>query len=371
MPEAVGRGSERARGALSVLGEVDSAELGVTLMHEHLLFDFRANHSLPVEASRRALAAAPVQVGNLGQLSQDPFASLDNCVQWDVAVAAEEAAAFRWAGGKTIVDLTTVETGRDPLALQALSRRTGLTIIMGSGHYIARFHAPAVAQRTQDELSDEIIRDIEVGVDDTGVRAGIIGEVGTSEPITTDEEKCVRAAAAAQAQTGAPLNIHLVGWARDGLRILDWVRQEGGDVERTILSHMNPSCDDLEYQRAVAERGAYVEYDMLGMDYLYPPDRQCPSDHESLRGMRRLIDAGYIERVLLSQDVFLKMMLTRHGGYGYAHVLRNIVPALRRSGIRQQQLDTLLIDNPRRLLTFAPRAAHGAAPARQATHAAH
>lgn len=162
----------------------------------------------------------------------------------------------------------------------------------------------------------------------------------------------MRAAAAAQAQTGASLNIHLVGWARDGLRILEWVRQEGGSVERTILSHMNPSWDDPTYQLAIAEQGACVEYDMLGMDYFYPPDRQCPSDHESLRGVWRLIEAGFAERVLLSQDVFLKMMLTRHGGYGYAHVLRNVVPALRRSGVSQAQLDTILIENPRRLLAF-------------------
>jgi phosphotriesterase-related protein len=338
--------------ARSVLGEVDPAELGVTLMHEHLLFDFRAAHSPPVDATPGGLAAAPVRIGILGELSQDPFASLDNCVQRDVGVAAEEVSAFRWAGGQTVVDLSTVETGRDPRALQTLARQTGLTVIMGAGHYIARFHDPRMGQRPQRELTDEIVRDLEVGVDDSGIRAGMIGEIGTSDPITADEERCVRAAAAAQAATGAPLNIHLVGWARDGLRILEWVRQEGGSVERTILSHMNPSCDDFTYQLTIAEQGAYVEYDMLGMDYFYPPDRQCPSDHESVRGIRRLLEAGFAERVLLSQDVFLKMMLTRYGGYGYAHVLRNVVPALRRSGVSQAHLDTMLIENPRRLLAF-------------------
>jgi phosphotriesterase-related protein len=338
--------------ARSVLGEVEPAELGVTLMHEHLVFDFRPAHSPPVEATRRALAAASVQIGLLGELTQDPFASLDNCVQWDVGVAADEVSAFRHAGGQTVVDLTTDETGRDPRALQLIARQTGLTVIMGAGHYIARFHEPGVGQRTQQELTDEIVRDLEVGVGESGVRAGIIGEIGTSEPITADEEKCVRAAAAAQAATGAALNIHLVGWARDGLRILEWVRQEGGSVERTILSHMNPSCDDFAYQLAIAEQGACVEYDMLGMDYFYPPDRQCPSDQESLRGIRRLVEAGFAERVLLSQDVFLKMMLSRYGGYGYAHVLRTVLPALRRSGVGEAQLATMLIENPRRLLAF-------------------
>ncbi|MDQ6675445.1 MAG: phosphotriesterase-related protein [Chloroflexota bacterium] len=340
--------------ANGVLGSILPGQLGVTLMHEHLLFDFRANHEEPLEATRRALAAAPVQVGNLAQLYQDPFVSLDNCVQWDSRVAAEEVAEFKRAGGHTVVDLTSAQNGRDPLALQEIARDSGLNIIMGTGHYIARFHPPEMDSRTQDSLTSEIIREITSGVGDTGVRAGMIGEVGTSSPITPNEEKSVRAAAAAQATTGAPLNIHLVGWARDGLRVLDWIREEGGDVERTILSHMNPSHDDFGYQSAVAERGAYVEYDMLGMDYLYPPERQCPSDHECIRGIQRMVAAGYAERLLLSQDVFLKIMLTRHGGYGYAHVLRNIVPVLRKVGVTDVQIQTMLVGNPRRLLPFAP-----------------
>jgi phosphotriesterase-related protein len=340
--------------AIGVLGPILPTQLGVTLMHEHLLFDFRANHETPLEATRRALAVAPVQVGNLARLYNDPFASLDNCVQWDARVAADEVAAFKRAGGQTVVDLTSAQNGRDPLALQEIARETGLNIVMGSGHYIARFHPPQMDTRTQDSLTAEIIHDITIGVGDSGVRAGIIGEIGTSSPITPNEEKSVRAAAAAQATTGAPLNIHLVGWARDGLRILDWVDREGGDVERTILSHMNPSHDDFAYQSAVAERGAYVEYDMLGMDYLYPPDRQCPSDPECVRAIQRMISAGYAERLLLSQDVFLKIMLTRHGGFGYAHVLRHVVPALRRLGVTEDQIETMLVGNPARLLTLAP-----------------
>ncbi len=341
--------------AIGVLGSIAPGQLGVTLMHEHLLFDFRANHEEPLEATRRALAVGPVQIGNLAQLYQDPFLSLDNCVQWDPRVAAEETAAFRRAGGQTVVDLTSAQNGRDPLALQEIARETGLNVIMGTGHYIARFHPPEIESRTQDDLASEIIRELTIGVGDTGVRAGIIGEIGTSSPITNNEEKCVRAAAAAQANTGAPLNVHLVGWARDGLRVLDWISDEGGDVERTILSHMNPSHDDFGYQSAIAERGAYVEYDMLGMNYFYPPDKQCPSDHECIRGIKRLVEAGHAQRLLLSQDVFLKSMLTRHGGYGYAHILRNIVPALRRVGVSDDQIQTMLVGNPRRLLPLAAK----------------
>src|SRR5207245_890794 len=122
-----------------------------------------------------------------------PFASLDNCVQWDARVAADEVAAFRRAGGHTVVDLTSARNGRDPLALEEIARETGLNVIMGTGHYIARFHPPEMDHRSQDSLTSEIIRDITVGVGNSGVRAGIIGEIGTSSPITPNEEKSVRA----------------------------------------------------------------------------------------------------------------------------------------------------------------------------------
>jgi phosphotriesterase-related protein len=344
--------------AMTVLGSVPTDRLGITLMHEHVLFDFRAYNEEPLEASLRALAHEAVQISNLGRLNQDPFLSVDNCFQLDSRVATEELSHFKRLGGATIVDLTSMYNGRDPLALQEISRETGLNVVMGCGYYIWRSHPPNIDHLTQDDITREIVREVIDGVGDTGVRPGIIGEIGTSSPIRRNEEKSLRAAVAAQAETGAALTIHLIGWARDGLRILDVVRQEGGAVERTILDHMNPSHDDFQYQSAIAEQGAYVEYDMLGMDYLYPqrsgewPDLQCPSDHECIRGIKRLIDAGYVEKVLLSQDVFLKTMLTRYGGFGYAHILRTVVRALRKSGVDDEQIHTMLVENPRRLLAF-------------------
>jgi phosphotriesterase-related protein len=111
---------------------------------------------------------------------------------------------------------------------------------------------------------------------------------------------------------------------------------------------MNPSHDDFAYQSSLAARGAFIEYDMIGMDFFYADQQvQCPSDEDAARGILRLIDAGYLDRILLSHDVFLKMMLTHYGGNGYAYVPRHFLPRLKRHGVTDAALNRLMHDNPR------------------------
>jgi phosphotriesterase-related protein len=142
--------------------------------------------------------------------------------------------------------------------------------------------------------------------------------------------------------------VHLPGWFRLGTALLDIIEEEGGNLRHTVLCHMNPSFTDPDYQTACAARGAFIEYDMIGMDYFYADQQvQCPSDEEVAGAIARLVAAGLGTRLLLSQDVFLKMMLTRYGGFGYAHVLRHFVPRLRRQGVPEAAISAMLIDNPR------------------------
>ena len=129
-------------------------------------------------------------------------------------------------------------------------------------------------------------------------------------------------AARAQHATGVPLEVHLPGWERHGERVLDVVAEEGGDLRRTVLCHMNPSGHDFDYQVRLAERGAWLEYDMIGMDYFYADQQaQSPSDEENARALLRLRDAELLGSVLISQDIFIKIQLVRYGGTGYAHIL--------------------------------------------------
>ena len=225
---------------------------------------------------------------------------------------------------------------------------------MGSGYYLQTSHPANLARLSADDVADEIVVEARDGVAETGVRIGLIGEIGVSSEFTAEEKKSLCGAARAQRRTGLPLMIHLPAWFRLGHDVLDVVEAEGAAARHTVLCHMNPSGEDVAYQTSLARRGAFIEYDMIGMDYWYADQQvQCPSDEDNARSIGRLVEQGLARHILLSQDVFLKMMLTKYGGFGYAYVLRHFVPRLRRHGISEDTIRLMLVDNPRRVFDAA------------------
>lgn len=340
----------------TVLGPVPAAALGITLPHEHLLIDFAVMFVEPAGASEKGLAYQPVRLDNLGWVRQNFNANLDNLRLLDEDVARDEAWLFRRAGGQTFVDATNRSLGRDPAALARVARATGLHIVMGSGYYVAAAHPPDMDGRTVDDLTREIVRDVTAGAGDTGIRAGLIGEIGCTWPWTANEKKVVRAAVAAQRETGAPLMLHPGRHETAPAEILDLVRKEGGDLTRTIMCHIDRTIADVDRVLDLAATGVYLEYDLFGLEnsyYPYNPDFDMPNDGGRMRHVLRLLEAGRIRQVLLSHDIAYKTSLTRWGGYGYHHLLVNVVPRLRRKGLDQPALDTLLVENPARIMAFA------------------
>lgn len=332
----------------TVLGPVSPADLGVTLCHEHLLLDARPSWHEPEDEDKLKTAYAPVTPDILHALRQDPYLNLDNCSLDDEDLAKAEVARFAAWGGKTVIDATCLGIGRNPAALRRIANATGLNIIMGTGFYLERTHPRIVESRSPKQLTELIVNDLIVG--ENGVRAGYIGEIGVSQAFTTAEEKVLRAAARAQAQTDVAISVHLPGWERYGHRVLDIIREEGGSLDRTILDHMNPSWRDVDYQTSLADRGAYLEYDMIGMDYYFANENsQSPGDDENAHAIVNLLDLGYGERLLLSHDVFLKMMLVYYGGNGYNYINQHFVPRLKRLGVAQNAVQTMLVTNPARV----------------------
>lgn len=337
---------------MTVTGPIATAEMGVTLMHEHILNDCRCWWNPPEEPERAHLGSAKVHAGILGELRMDPFVNLDNCGLDDPELAIAELLAFKKAGGHTVVDPTCQGIGRNPLKLRAISAATGLQIVMGSGYYLQKSHPPALKSMNKTDVADELVREAREGVDGTDAKIGLIGEIGVSSDFAADEERSLRGAAMAQARTQLPIMVHLPAWFRLGGRVLDIIAEEGGDLAHTVLCHMNPSGEDVDYQTACARRGAFIEYDMIGMDYWYADQQvQCPSDEDNARAIKRLIDLGFLDKILLSQDVFIKMMLTHYGGFGYAYVVTHFVERLKRHGVTDRQITTMLIDNPRRVFS--------------------
>lgn len=338
----------RSGKVMTVLGPIPSADLGPTLMHEHILNDCRCWWNPPATPDRQHLADSPVRIEILGELRQDPFVNRHNLALDDEPLAIEELGAFAQVGGRSVVDPTCRGIGRDPEAHVRISRATGLNIVMGAGYYLQSSHPPEVAHLSADEIAAGIVEEATDGVGGTGVRIGLIGEIGVSSDFTPDEHKSLAGAARAQGLTGLPLMVHLPGWFRLGHEVLDIVEAEGGDLDHTVLCHINPAHADFDYQATLARRGAFLEFDMIGMDYFYADQQvQCPSDDEVARAIVKLIDADLTGRILLSHDVFLKMMLSRYGGNGYAYVTRHFLPRLARHGVDAATRDRLMTTNPR------------------------
>jgi len=349
----------------TVLGTIEPANLGITLPHEHLLIDQTLGGVYFVEPeslSERALAHQPVSLENLSWVRYHTKDSLDNQILDNMEMAVKEATLFKLEGGKTIVDQTNRGIGRDARALARISRATGLHVIMGSGYYAdspsIRDH---VSQQSEEKLAEEIVGDFTLGVDDTGIRAGIIGELGCSWPLKPNEAKGLRAGAIAQRLTGAPITVHPGRNDRAPLEIVDLLDAEGADLSRVVINHMDRCGYSLETRLSLLKAGCYIEYDLFGFEGHYParvalaegklPD--MPNDLGRIKEIIDLIERGYLHRILVSHDIGMKVMLVSYGGWGYAHLLREVAPLMRIYGITDPQITALMVDNPRQLLTLA------------------
>jgi len=264
----------------------------------------------------------------------------------DVPLAIDELRHFSRAGGRTVVEVTNRGLGRDPLALRTVARETGLNVVMGCGWYREPFYDRSVYERTTNEIASEIVADITEGVDGTGIRAGIIGEIGADlHFVSPAEERVLRAAARAHQRTGTTITTHGVR-SPVGLAQLDILEDEGIELRRVIIGH----CDFYphpDYHEAVARRGAYVQFDSIGRGFIEWDVRQ------RLDWVMRLVQKGYLRQILLSHDVCMKPHLRTYGGQGYDFVLSGFVPLLQQAGLDREQIHTLTVENPRRALTGA------------------
>jgi len=254
------------------------------------------------------------------------------------------------------VDPTNRGLARDPLALARIARATGLNIIMGSGYYVAAAHPADMDRRTADDIARELVTDLTAGVDGTGVRAGFIGEIGTTWPWTDNEKKVLRGAVAAQRETGAALMIHPGRHERLPLQLIDFIHREGADLGRTIMCHIERTIADPAVLMDLAATSVYLEYDLFGLEtsyYPYNPAFDMPNDGERMRQILGLIERGHLGQILMSHDIAYKHCLTRWGGFGYHHLLVNVIPRLRAKGADDKTIQPLLIDNPRRAFAYA------------------
>jgi phosphotriesterase-related protein len=348
--------SDALRGKVqTVLEIIEPEEMGITLAHEHILIDCMFMYVEPKQAGQKGFAREKLTLRNIGWVRYNWTQNLDNVQLFDEDTAVSEVGHFLAAGGRTIVDPTSVGLGRDPEGLARISRLSGVHIVMGSGHYLGSTHPPDVKQRDEESIAEEIIKDIREGVGSTGVRAGFIGEIGCSYPIADEERKCLRAAVAAQRETGAMLMVHPGRDPGSPLQIIETVRTAGGDLARTIICHIDRTCTDRKYLADLAATGCYIEYDLFGNESsYYPPNPKVdmPSDAQRMDIVLWHFENGLERQMLLSHDIATKHRLHEYGGLGYDHLVTNLIPRLLQRGLKQEDVRTLFVQNPADAFTF-------------------
>lgn len=339
----------------TVTGVISSDQLGFVLPHEHLLNSIEAGGLAP-DPDFPELFDAPVTPELAWLLRDRPYASRDNCVLDVPDDVAAELLHFRSLGGSTVIEVTSEGQGRDRAGLAALSERTGVAVIAGGGWYLERFHPEITAGSDIDAMTDALLVDYARPDEADGPRSGVIGEIGISPAFTPREERSLRAACRLQRTVGLPMWIHLPGFVRHGGRVLDVVlRDEGVDPAAVVLCHVDPSGSDSEYQRSLADRGVWLEFDMIGMPYRFtlPGEGQSPSPQESAIAIRRLVDAGFGDRLLFSHDLFLKGMLRRNGGNGLAYIPAVFLDRLIDLGVDESVVRAVNTTNVRSLFELA------------------
>jgi phosphotriesterase-related protein len=287
----------------------------------------------------------------------------DNLILSDQGLCAAEVQEFKKAGGKTIVDVSCVGTGRSPAAIRGIANLTGVNVVMSCGFYLHGGLPATIIDETEANLVKTVVDEIRDGIHDTGIRPGIIGEIGVRPNIEEWERKSLRVAAVAHRETGLPISIHvqavptIPGFTGEpnGLEVLDLLEKHGVPPDKVIISHTEAMIQ-MNYMKAIVKRGAYAEMDHFGKEfYLDPAGFRMASDMERVDALAELLASGFGNRVLISQDICFKTELLEYGGWGYAHILNNIVPLMLKRGINRQSIHTVMVSNPAEVLDVDSR----------------
>ncbi|WAP66910.1 phosphotriesterase family protein [Jiella pelagia] len=338
------------RYAQTVTGKVAAADLGQTLMHEHILCDLRAPDR------RGEPAGEPITMADRFEIDYFQNRVPENMFLDQEAVADLDLKHFAAVGGGSIVELTVGGMAPQPERLAALSKASGVNIVLGAGWYTQAYLPPAIDAMDEEALQAAIETQVLKGAWGTDIRCGIIGEIGCSWPITPTERRILSAAAKAQQTTGAALTIHPGRHEDAPAEIADIVMAVGGDPERTVIGHMDRTIFDLDRLLALLARGFVLEWDFFGIEtsqyWMAGVDLDLPTDYMRLDLIRTLIKRGYLRQIAVSHDICTRTRLLGHGGHGYGHLIAHVAPLARRRGFSDAELDQLLVGTPARLLSF-------------------
>lgn len=303
-------------------GPVDDADLGVTLIHEHI---------------RVRSEAVAVQFPHL----------YDEAHEYERAVTQVRAAMER--GVKTVCDPTVMEAGRDIRFQSRIAGETGVQLVAATGIYTYHYLAPHFQNRDEDYMADQFVRDIEVGIQGTDTKAGFLKCCTDHQGVTDDVEKVLRATARASNRTGRPIMTHSHPQSGQGLEQMKIFEDEGVEPSRVLIGHTGDT-DSLDYIEELLSHGPYIGMDRYGLDIILPTEQRNSTVVE-------LAKRGYAERMMLSQDACCtidwfpeELVAQMAPNWHMSYVLDEIVPALQQSGVTDEQVDQMMVEAPRRWL---------------------
>ena len=339
----------------TVRGVISADQVDLICPHEHLFIDMTHEAVEPKSDAEKAFFYGEIQMKDLGVLHRNPYILYDNLKLQDVDLAVEETNCLADYGCNLLVDVTTVGVGRDMMKLKEFCKKSKLNVIAGTGLFVHDALPEMYERKTAQEIADWMIDEIRNGHCDTGIKPGVIGEIGVSEKIYPVEEKSIRAAAIASVATDLPIYLHTYPWNRVALDAVKMLLGDGVKPENICICHLDVTFDD-EYLRQALDLGIYLEFDNLSKEFFFEPQEGSfaggpfETDVARVHKLKELIAEGYIDQLLLANDLCLKGSLHRYGGVGYDHAFRNFAPMMRMYGISEADIRKILYDNPKRFL---------------------
>lgn len=298
--------------ARTVLGDIDANEIGFTYTHEHL-------YCVPPK----------------NQPDRDFELSDYDCSLYELN-------EFKKVGGKTLVEGSAIDYGRNPEMYKRMSLSSGVNVVCTTGFNKYRYYQEWIKESSIDDLVEYLIRDIEVGIGGTDIKAGQIKAGGSYNVLHPDEVKTTHACALAHLKTGAPIWCH-TEYGTMGNEIVDIFTSHGVDPHKIVVGHSDRNCDP-DYLLPLAKKGVYVGFDGCGKIKYYP-------DNVRIDMLKILKDHGYIKQIMISGDMGRQSYLKGYGGGpGFAYISTKFIPRMLRSGFTNEDIKQIFVDSPKEWL---------------------
>lgn len=325
------------------------------LAHEHLLLDMTHEAVEPSTEEEKEVFWGEITMERLGVLRRNPYILRDNLILDHEEDAVREMEYLKKHKVGLVLDLTSLGLKRDIRKLQYISERMEQDLVIGTGFFVHDVLDDSDYPKTAAEMAEYMLREIEVGIDGTDIRAGVIGEVGVSEKIYPIERESLLAAAMVHQKTGLPIYLHTYPWSEAGLEAAELLKENGVAPQFICVCHIDVTFD-YDYLIKLLNGGYYIEFDNFGKEFFFEAQDGAfaggpfATDVERVRMLRRLVDEGWGRQILIANDVCLKASLHKYGGWSYDHIFENIIPMMRYMDFSEEEIRMIADENPLRFL---------------------